>query len=119
MPTRRAARKAVRRLEPIPISPRRPEVERAASRRGRRGRRFHVKNRRPRRTTPAGGAANRSQAGYGDRLLSAHRARSHAEAERWDLEFWQAMTPQERLSALVDIHHEVAKVKGRRRGLED
>ena len=46
-----------------------------------------------------------------------HRAAGFQDADRWDLEFWQARTPQERLSALVDIHEDVAKVKGRRRGL--
>ena len=53
------------------------------------------------------------------RRVAAHRARGHAEAERWDLEFWQARTPQERLSALVDIHEDIAKIKRRRRGLDD
>ena len=48
-----------------------------------------------------------------------HRAAGFQDADRWDLEFWQARTPQERLSALVDILEDVAKVKGRRRGLED
>jgi hypothetical protein len=37
-------------------------------------------------------------------------ARSHDEAEAWDLEFWLAMTPQERLSALVAIRRDVEKV---------
>lgn len=32
------------------------------------------------------------------------------EAEQWDLLFWQRMTPQERLSALVAIRRDVAKV---------
>jgi len=44
-----------------------------------------------------------------------HVAHSHEEAEAWDLEFWQSQTPQERLSALVAIHEDIAKVKGRRR----
>jgi hypothetical protein len=48
-----------------------------------------------------------------------HRADGYEDADRWDLEFWQAMTPQERLSALVDIHEDIVKVKRRRRGLED
>ena len=33
--------------------------------------------------------------------LVAHRATDHQDAEEWDLEFWQACTPEERLSALV------------------
>jgi hypothetical protein len=43
-----------------------------------------------------------------------HRAAGFQDADRWDLEFWQARTPQERLSALVDIHEDIAKVKRRR-----
>lgn len=39
--------------------------------------------------------------------LVAHRAASFAEAERWDLEFWQRCTPEERLSALVAIRRDV------------
>jgi len=46
-----------------------------------------------------------------------HRAAGFQDADRWDLEFWQARTPQERLSALVDIHEDIAKVKRRRRVL--
>ena len=48
-----------------------------------------------------------------------HRAAGYEDADRWDLEFWQARTPQERLSALVDIHEDIARVRGRRRRLED
>jgi hypothetical protein len=47
--------------------------------------------------------------------IVAHIARSHEEAEAWDLEFWQSQTPQDRLSALVAIHEDIEKVKGRRR----
>ena len=39
-----------------------------------------------------------------------NRARSFEEAEQWDLEFWQNMTPQQRLSALVAIHRDIARV---------
>ena len=39
-----------------------------------------------------------------------HRARSHEEAERWDLEYWQSKTPAERLAALAAIHRDIAKV---------
>jgi hypothetical protein len=42
------------------------------------------------------------------------RARSHAEAERWDLEFWQSKTPEERLSALVAIRRDVETVEAAR-----
>jgi hypothetical protein len=42
--------------------------------------------------------------------LETHRARSSEEAEAWDLDFWQRCTPEERLSALVAIHRDVALV---------
>ena len=46
-----------------------------------------------------------------------HRARSFAEADQWDLLFWQNQTPEERLSALVAIRRDVQKVQeARRRG---
>ena len=44
-----------------------------------------------------------------------HIAYSHEEAERWDLEFWQAQTPQARLSALVAIHKDIEKLAAARR----
>jgi len=40
-----------------------------------------------------------------------HVAKNFADAERWDLEFWQSLTPQDRLSALVAIHRDIAKVE--------
>jgi hypothetical protein len=46
-----------------------------------------------------------------------HRARSFAEADQWDLLFWQNQTPEERLSALVAIRRDVQKVEqARQRG---
>jgi hypothetical protein len=39
-----------------------------------------------------------------------HRASGHEEAEKWDLDYWQSMTPQQRLSALVAIRRDVQKV---------
>lgn len=44
------------------------------------------------------------------RRLVANRASSFAEAEAWDLEFWQQRTPEERLSALVAIRRDVELV---------
>ncbi len=41
------------------------------------------------------------------RTMVAHTARSHKDAEAWDLEFWQRHTPEQRLSALVAIHRDV------------
>ena len=39
--------------------------------------------------------------------MVAHRAASFADAERWELDFWQSVTPEERLSALVAIRRDV------------
>lgn len=38
--------------------------------------------------------------------LVAHRASGHADAEAWDLDFWQSQSPEERLSALVAIRRD-------------
>lgn len=43
--------------------------------------------------------------------MKSHRARSFAEAERWDLLFWQEQSPEDRLSALVAIRNDVRKVE--------
>lgn len=48
-----------------------------------------------------------------------HRATSHEDAERWDLEFWQSLTPEERLSALVAIRRDVELVEAGRDGRVD
>ena len=42
--------------------------------------------------------------------MDVHRASSFADAEAWDLDYWQRRTPDERLSALVAIHREVELV---------
>lgn len=50
------------------------------------------------------------------RRMVAHRAKSFEDAERWDLEFWQSVTPEELLSALVAIRQDVELVEaGRKR----
>ncbi len=41
-----------------------------------------------------------------------HIAKDFADAEKWDLEFWQSQTPQMRLSALVAIRNDIAAVRG-------
>jgi hypothetical protein len=46
--------------------------------------------------------------------IETHRARSFADADAWDLEYWQQRTPEERLSALVAIHRDVALVEAAR-----
>ena len=48
-----------------------------------------------------------------DRLV-AHRASSHADAEAWDLDFWQSQTPEDRLSALIAIRRDVEAVEAGR-----
>ena len=42
--------------------------------------------------------------------IVAYRAHNFADAERWDLEFWQQQSPGMRLSALVAIRHDIMKV---------
>jgi hypothetical protein len=51
--------------------------------------------------------------------LVAHRASGHADAEAWDLEFWQAQSPEDRLSALVAIRRDVETVVAGRKGERD
>ncbi len=48
------------------------------------------------------------------RIVS-HCSHSFAEAEDWDLGYWQAQGPEKRLSALPALHENLAKVKGRER----
>ena len=43
--------------------------------------------------------------------IVAHRSHSFEEAEQWDLEYWQSLSPASRLSALVAIRRDVGKVK--------
>lgn len=43
--------------------------------------------------------------------IVAHRASGFQDAEKWDLEFWQRQTPEQRLSALVAIRRDVMKVQ--------
>jgi hypothetical protein len=51
--------------------------------------------------------------------IVAHRAASHADAEAWDLDFWQAQGPEVRLSALVAIRRDVELVAPGRSGESD
>jgi hypothetical protein len=48
------------------------------------------------------------------RRMVAHVASSFEDAEAWDLDFWQRMTPEERLSALVAIRRDVEIVEAAR-----
>jgi len=45
------------------------------------------------------------------KTMETHRAQSFVDAEAWDLDFWQRRTPDERLSALLAIHRDVAAVE--------
>ena len=47
--------------------------------------------------------------------IVAYRAGDFKDAEQWDLRFWQQQTPEMRLSALVAIREDVAKVEKARR----
>jgi hypothetical protein len=44
------------------------------------------------------------------RHIVANLAKDFEDAERWDLDFWQSQTPEERLSALIALRKDVAKV---------
>ncbi len=46
--------------------------------------------------------------------LVANRASTYAEAEEWDLAFWQGCSPQERLTAFVAIRRDVELVEAAR-----
>lgn len=46
------------------------------------------------------------------RRIVVNIANSHEEADDWDLEFWQSLTPQDRLSALVAIREDVRLIRG-------
>lgn len=52
------------------------------------------------------------------RRIVGNRAASFAEAEAWDLAYWQQRTPQERLSALVAIRRDVELAEAARRAAE-
>lgn len=45
------------------------------------------------------------------RRIVANRVTSFEQAEAWDLDFWQSMSPEERLSALVAIRRNVELVE--------
>lgn len=48
------------------------------------------------------------------RRMVGHQATSWEDAERWDLEFWQSVSPEERLSALVAIRRDVELIEAGR-----
>lgn len=42
--------------------------------------------------------------------IEANMARNFKDAENWDLDFWQDLSPEQRLSALVAIRKDIDKV---------
>jgi len=46
-------------------------------------------------------------------------ANSHEEAEQWDLEFWQSLSPQQRLQAVESLKRDLEKVRPGRRQERD
>ena len=50
--------------------------------------------------------------------MRSHRAKDFADAERWDLLFWQELSPEERLSAFVALRNDVKKVEESKRDQE-
>lgn len=68
-------------------------------------------NREMRKTHEAVLLGVRQRAEERKKRMVTHRSANFAEAEDWDLAYWQAKTPQERLSALQDILEDVKKVE--------
>jgi hypothetical protein len=50
--------------------------------------------------------------------IKSYRAKDFADAERWDLLFWQELSPEERLSAFVALRKDVETVEDAKRGEE-
>ena len=49
------------------------------------------------------------------RNVIAHKAHSWEEAEKWDIEYWQKLTPQKRISALESIRRDWEAIKDARK----
>jgi hypothetical protein len=65
-------------------------------------------------STP-GRAATLEERSHRRRLrIVGHSASSYADAEAWDLDFWQSQTAEARLSALVAIRRDVELVEAAR-----
>jgi hypothetical protein len=65
------------------------------------------------------GAAMAARSRRRSERLLAHRASGHADAEAWDLELWQSLSPEDRLSALVAIRRDVEAVAAGRKDEHD
>ena len=50
------------------------------------------------------------RAEYRRKTMTGHKAHGYADADAWDLEFWQKQSPQDRLSALVAIRRDIALI---------
>lgn len=46
-------------------------------------------------------------------------AANHAEAEQWDLEFWQKQGPAMRLSKLVDMREDLDRIPDRNKAFDN
>jgi hypothetical protein len=65
--------------------------------------------------TESDGAAIAARSRLRRERMVAHRASGHADAEAWDLEFWQSQSPEDRLSALFAIRRDVEAVEAGRK----
>ena len=65
------------------------------------------------------GAAAAARSRQRRERIVAHRASGHADAEAWDLEFWQSQSPEDRLSALVAIRRDIEAVEAARKREHD
>jgi len=51
--------------------------------------------------------------------METHKASSFAEADAWDLSYWQKRTPEQRLEAYMALREDVEKVVAARTALRD
>ena len=65
--------------------------------------------------TDADGEAMAERSRLRRERMVVHRASGHADAEAWDLDFWQSQSPEDRLSALVAIRRDVEAVEAGRK----
>ena len=61
----------------------------------------------------------RARAAERRKRMVANRAENFADAESWDLEFWQSCTAAERLSALVHLRRDVELARAARKAGAD
>ena len=51
--------------------------------------------------------------------METHKASSFAEADAWDLSYWQKRTPEQRLEAYMALREDVEKVDAAKMALRD